>query len=385
MRQKSASDPSLCSLCPKLCKFSCPVTAATADEGATPTAMFESLRRVEDVQLAPEEAAHLLQNCTGCEACRAPCEFDQNVPSMLYDARAALWQESGGAESAGLGEPHSRHLKTGNAFGIDVDLALSASTKDEDFQRKGRVLYWPGCRALSEQSERLGTEMDLLRSLGADHVSLPSRDDIPGCCGGALRAMGDRPGFQTSAAGLHQYFNRQRTWVSPSATCLHTLRDGYSEIGLDVNAEVLHVGQYLLFFEAQLQALGEEARRTWSAAGQDLPPVYIHSSCTLHRRLGRAEPIPQIAQLVLGKEAPPLPPGPDRTSCCGAGDFFDLRRPEASREVQRWSAQDVSVPKGSWILTGDSGCQSSLSKGHPGTRVFDLMGFLLQLRAGPPA
>ena len=64
------------------------------------------------------------------------------------------------------------HLKTGNAFGTDLDLALSASTKDQDFQRKGRVLYWPGCRAPSEQSERLGAEMDLLRP-SAPTTSLP--------------------------------------------------------------------------------------------------------------------------------------------------------------------------------------------------------------------
>jgi len=219
--------------------------------------------------------------------------------------------------------------------------------------------------------------MDLLRKLGADHVSLPSREDVPSCCGGALRAIGDRPGLQASAAGLQQYFNRQRTWVSPSATCLHTLRSGYPSVGIEIHAEVLHLGEYLLFFRERLEQLGASARAA-QPEGAVRPTVFLHSSCTLHRRLGRGGPVSRVVAAVTGREAEHLSPGPDRTSCCGAGDFHDLRRPAAAEEMANWSARDVKLPQHPWIITGDSTCEGSLRRGYAGrAEVFDLMGFLL--------
>jgi len=372
----AGKDEQLCSLCPKLCRFACPVASGSADESATPTAMMESLLSARAGTLPWSEAAELLQRCTGCEACRVPCEYDQDLPAMLYAARAEGWDAVGPATS--VQDLHEVHLRSGNPFGIDTAAVLKEQSGEEDVQRKGRVLYWPGCRGLAEHGDRLRAEMLLLRRLGAEHISLPGREDVPGCCGGALRAMGDRAGLQASAAGLQQYFNRQRTWVSPSATCLHTLRDAYPEVGIRINAEVLHLAQYLLFFREKLRELGEAARTARNDSDSVLPPVFLHSSCTLHRRLGRATPTEQVVAAVLGKEATPLPPGPDRTPCCGAGDFHDLRRPEAAGQVAVWSAQQSKLPGGAWLVTGDSSCSRALSAGYAGhVQVFDLMGFLL--------
>ena len=368
-------DERLCSLCPKLCRFACPVASATADESATPTAMMEGLLRARAGSLPWAEAADLLQRCTGCEACRVPCEYDQDLPEFLYAGRAEAWEHCGPQEQQG--PLHATHLRSGNPFGIDLQESLKQHAAAEDFQRKGRVLYWPGCRGMAEQGERIGAEMELLRTLGANHVSLPSREDVPGCCGGALRALGDRPGLQASAAGLQQYFNRQRTWVSPSATCLHTLREGYPSVGIEIHAEVLHLGEYLLFFREALERLGAAARAA-RTDGDSPPTVFLHSSCTLHRRLGRGGPVAEVVAAVTGGEVEHLPPGPDRTSCCGAGDFHDLRRPAAAEEMANWSARDVELPQRAWIVTGDSTCEGSLRRGYAGrAEVFDLMGFLL--------
>lgn len=373
---QTTHDERLCALCPKLCRFACPVTSATADEAATPTVMMETLLSARAGQTPWEDAADILQRCTGCEACRAPCEYDQDLPEMLYAARAEAWEEAG--PSPGLQDLHSTHLSSGNPFGLDTQALLKEHCAKEDFQRKGRVLYWPGCRALAAKPERIGAEMALFRTLGADHVSLPSREDVPGCCGGALRAMGDKPGLQASAAGLQQYFNRQRTWVSPSSTCLQTLRDGYPSVGIQINVEVLHVAQYLLFFREQLAELGKAATEAHESDDQGAPSVYLHSSCGLHRRLGRAEASHEVLAAVLGRAPTALPPGPDRSACCGAGDFHDLRRPAAAADMARWSTRELTLPKGAWVVTGDTTCEASLRLGLPDhVQVSDLTGFLL--------
>ncbi|HCP46520.1 MAG TPA: hypothetical protein DIU15_10775, partial [Deltaproteobacteria bacterium] len=307
-------DPQLCALCPKLCRFACPIAAGTADEGATPTAMMDSYHQARAGQIPWEVAAENLAKCTGCEACRAPCEYDQDVPKLLYMARAEAWEK--GAIHDGSRALHETYLAHGNPFEMDPREILLEQARDGDFQRKGRVLYWPGCRVLAEEPATVGATMDLLRSLGADHVSLPGRDDTPVCCGAPLRVIGDRTGFEATAAGLKQFFNRQRTWVTPSSACLGAVRTGYPEAGVLVNAEVLHVSEFLLFFRDRLAELGKQAMETMEQQDRPIPTLYVHDSCGLHRRLGRGDPVHDVVEAVTGQRPVRLAPSADESTCC---------------------------------------------------------------------
>ncbi len=367
-----SSDPQLCSLCPKMCRFACPVAEGSADEGATPTAMMQAWELAKDGQLPWEDAADAFSKCTGCEACRAPCEYGQDVPAMLYAARAEAWEK--GAVPAQTREMHQRYLDSGTPFGIDTNAVLREHCAPEDFQRKGRVLYWPGCRSVAEQPGTVAATMRVLRALGADHVSLPARKDLPGCCGAPLRAAGDQTGLQVAAAGLQQYFNRQRTWVSPDPGCLHTVREGYPDAGTEINAEVLHLAEYLLFFEERLTELGKQACAVVESGAEPWPAFVVHDACALSRRLGRGEPVRQVVEALTGVEPGCWGASPDRTQCCGAGDFHDLRRPEAAAQVAASARPDL--PANAWVITGDPGCRTSLEATAGGARVMDVAGFL---------
>ena len=367
-------DPELCALCPKLCRFSCPVASATADEGATPTVMFAGLRMAEAGQISWQAAAENFAKCTGCGACQSPCEYEQAVPEMLYRARARAWSK--GAIEDGAKALHESFLNHGNPFGDDLESALEDVTSESDYHRKGRVLFWPGCRTLAECPEQAATTLSLLRLLGADHVSLPARNDVPGCCGGPLRAIGDETGFQTTASGLHQYFNRQRTWVTTSSSCLGTVSSGYPDAGLSVNAELLHLGEYLLFFRARLSALGSEAIERRTRSGEPTPLVLVHDACGLHRRLARGSAVHQVVEALTGSPTQSLAPSPGRTHCCGAGDFFDLRCSDSSASVADWSAQAQPAPAGAWIVTGDSDCVAALRGAYPQNEVMGLSSLL---------
>lgn len=368
------SDPTTCALCPRLCRFTCPVAAATADETATPTAMMQTWGLARDGTLGWDVAADALQRCTGCEACRTPCEFDQDVPSMLYEARAEAWDQ--GAVPAGAKALHERYLRSGNPFGADLDAELETYADPADFDRKGRVLYWPGCRELAEQPERVADVMALFKALGADHVTLPARDDVPGCCGAPLMAIGDRAGLGVAAAGLHQYFDRQRTWVTGSGSCLTAVLAGWPSVGQEVHAEVLHLAQYLLFFRDALADLG---KRAMEIAAPPLPTLIVHDACSLHRRTGRGAAVYDVLEAVTGVRPEPFGPDAERTGCCGAGDFHDLTRPEAATAVAQWSTRDRRFPAGARVVSGDVGCVGSLRGAIPGrVPVQDLVGFLAE-------
>ncbi len=371
----TSSDPRLCALCPKLCRFACPVADGAADEGATPTAMLQAALDARAGRIPWSEAAEALEKCTGCEACRAPCEFDQDVPSMLYAARAEAF--AAGEAAAGAKALHAVHLEHGNPYGRDLHAALREhAQEDRDFDRKGRVLFWPGCRMLAEAPEQAAAAMDLFQALGGDHVSLPARDEIP-CCGGPLQVVGDEAGLQVAAASLQQYFNRQRTWVTPSSRCLLTVRNGYQAIEQDIRAEVLHAAEYLLFFKDALADRGKVAMDGFEARGEPVPPVVVHDACGLHRRVGAGAAVHEVVEALTGSRPPSLDGYADRGLCCGAGDFHDLRRPEAAAAVGAHAAASRDVAPGTWIVTGDTDCVAALRASHPDARVEDVLGFAI--------
>ncbi len=372
MSAAGTGDAKTCALCPRLCRFACPVTAATADESATPTAMMQTWELAKTGSISWDVAAEAVSRCTGCEACTAPCEFETDVPDLLYEARAEAWEQ--GAIPAGAKALHATYLETGNPFGADLEAELHTYAEDRDFDRKGRVLYWPGCRELAEQPERVADVMALLRAVGADHVTLPARDDVPGCCGAPLLAIGDRPGLNVAAAGLRMYFERQRTWVTGSGSCLLTVTEGYPKAGIEVHTEVLHLAQYLAFFAEQIADLG---KRAMEIAEPPLPSLIVHDACALRRRAGCGDAVYDVLEAATGVRPEPSGPTPERTSCCGAGDFHDLRRPDAAAEVAAWSVRDRRFGANAVVVTGDVGCVGSLRRAVPGrVPVFDLVGFL---------
>ncbi len=294
------------------------------------------------------------------------------MPGLLYTARAEAWEH--GAIPGGSAALHRAHLDSGTPFGIDAHAVLADHADEAHFDRKGRVLYWPGCRQLAEAPDAVRATMDLLEALGADHVSLPARGDVPGCCGGALRVIGDRRGFEAAAAGMQQYLNRQRTVVTSDSACIGAVRDGYPEAGVSVNAEVLHLGEYLLFFTDRLKELGAAACDARQARREAWPAFVVHDACGLHRRQGRGDAVRAVVEAVTGQPPRTFGPSADRTACCGAGDFHDLRRPEAAADVATASVP-ADLPDGAWIITGDGTCRGALARATE-HRTFDLVGFL---------
>ncbi|MCB9549031.1 MAG: (Fe-S)-binding protein [Myxococcales bacterium] len=79
----------LCTYCPKLCRWACPVAEAECRETSTPWAL---MTRVDDVMTgrAPldAESAEMLAHCTGCGRCQTACKHGNDVATVLQTARA---------------------------------------------------------------------------------------------------------------------------------------------------------------------------------------------------------------------------------------------------------------------------------------------------------
>src|SRR5437868_14269887 len=76
----------LCEFCPKMCRFSCPVSEVSFREAWTPWGKV-SLAALSG--RAPEPSAALAFGaCSGCLRCQTYCAHANDVPAVLYSARA---------------------------------------------------------------------------------------------------------------------------------------------------------------------------------------------------------------------------------------------------------------------------------------------------------
>lgn len=79
-----------CALCPRLCRWACPVALGTAREAAVPTALATAIVEHAHGRLSASRAAAAVALCTDCGACGEACHIHQPLPALLRDARAAL-------------------------------------------------------------------------------------------------------------------------------------------------------------------------------------------------------------------------------------------------------------------------------------------------------
>ncbi len=76
----------LCEFCPKMCRFACPVSEVTAREALTP---WGKVSLAALAGRAPDPSAALaFAGCTGCLRCQTYCAHANDVPAVLYAARA---------------------------------------------------------------------------------------------------------------------------------------------------------------------------------------------------------------------------------------------------------------------------------------------------------
>src|SRR5947209_20493035 len=80
----------LCEFCPKMCRFTCPASEAAQREPWTPWGKVSlAALTVGTHRVADPSAALAFHACTGCLRCQEYCAHRQDVPTLLYAARAA--------------------------------------------------------------------------------------------------------------------------------------------------------------------------------------------------------------------------------------------------------------------------------------------------------
>ena len=337
----------LCEFCPKMCRFSCPVSEATFREALSPWGKV-SLAALSG-PLPSRSASEAFAGCTGCLRCQLYCAHANDVPRVLYAARAssvgagtapAAWERTaaqfrtaGHAEDSDLLAVH-RALSAGEAPAMSIAGA------------NPRATLFAGCDALAQGGDAARAALAVARELGAPLELVP---ETALCCGLKLVEAGHPVEFAAHAARVRGALGtRPVHLVFLTPGCARAVRERWPS--LPEGSAVEHVTTYLA---RAIATRGDLAER---------PPLPIavtwHDPCELSRGLAELTAPRALLAAAVEEVREPVRTGAD-TSCCGAAGLLPRSLPEVAASIAALRRTELDAC-GATPVTASPACARAL-------------------------
>lgn len=310
-----------CSLCPKMCRFSCPVSEATQNETHSAWGKMTAAHLVELGQRPLDESASkAVHACTGCGRCTSFCKHENTVGDALFAAREQTVKT--GVQPKGAASTLATFTQSQNPFGRELSSLVNSWRSETPV----RYPLFPGCSTLVKRPELIEDTVAVSQAFGAPMgvARVASR-----CCGYPLYAAGAHDAFAEHARATATLLDEVPELAVLDAGCAYTLRAVYPRFGVTLKTRVRTVVEVL---EENLSHAPEK------------PPldeaIGYHDACHLGRGLGQYEEpraLLRRAVKVVGEAASTRKEG----GCSGGGGLLPRTMPDTSVEVARRQANEL--------------------------------------------
>ncbi|MBT8491879.1 MAG: (Fe-S)-binding protein [Deltaproteobacteria bacterium] len=343
-----------CTYCPKMCRHSCPVSNASANETHTPQSKMSRLGELAAGSRPWSTASSdPLWACTGCRQCTTYCEHG-NEPGLVLFAGRRQANERGYGHPRLAGYPDRFRNRDARLVG-----ELRDTVPGERMAENASVGFWPGCDNIDKNSRGILQTLELFDHVGADHVRVVSAGQS--CGGYPLLAAGYPDMFRWHAAKVASELRRYRTVIINCSACLYTLRVQYPAEGVELSCEVLSLSEFLARSSPQLAVSAEIQKK----------PVYYHDPCYLARYTGVIEPPRRVLQTVA--EVREFNWSKTDADCCGGGGLLPKTMPRVADGMARRRLRDIAGRGGGTVVTSCATCAFMLRSNAPdGVDVYDL-------------
>ncbi len=337
-----------CTYCPKMCRFSCPVSVAQSSETTTPWAKMTSAHHVNDGNLEMSETvAASWYGCTGCLRCRTHCTHRNEVAATLYAARA---------ESVGRGRAPKRAvavLQEHERRSRDAALAGSRLFASSATEAQAEIVYFPGCTANVLRADDAVAGWRATRAL----ADAPVRVVADRCCGLPLLEAGDPEGFKRTATGVLAAIAKAHEAVFLDPGCLYALKVEGLRHGLAPPAD-------------RMSHLSELAVRHIDRTKPLSKPTIAryHDPCRLGRGLGVYEAPRRVLAKLLGNEVEEFHHRRHDSVCSGGGGQLPRTSPPTAAAIAKDRVAEHAWVGGGNIVTACPGSARQLSE-HGGAPV----------------
>ena len=292
--KKEAEEIARCAMCADMCKYSCPTYLATGRETLSPQKMSRLIVYDEKGLLEDEkEFLDLMFQSAMCGACSRHCIYDD------YDLRKFIHKARVKAFASGvIPEDVRTRVDTFRTFGNP-----NGERKLID-KGAGDTGYFISCSSYKDEDLLKATEKLLsksgfaVRRFGGGNL----------CCGAPLYYAGDMEGFKRASLKMKTEIDERRLCrvVVDCPTCVKTMTDAYREIGVELDAEIVHTVQFIESLLKQTKLGFKKEKRT----------VAFHDPCILVYDLSMSA-IPREIITALGFNLKEPVYSGEHTHCCG--------------------------------------------------------------------
>jgi Fe-S oxidoreductase len=336
-----------CTYCPKMCRLSCPVAAATGNESDIPWALMSLANHARKGQIAlTPEVARGFYDCTGCLLCQKYCLHGNDVPSAMRAARAAA-VETGNAPPEVVSAAE-RFRRNGSMFPGSDREALAASLPADTIDPASRSALLVSCLLAGAGKGARDAAEALARTGQA--CALP--DASLRCCGAPLLDLGYEREFaevaRSNAAALAPF---ERV-VCDTSVCARTLEREYPRVGARFHTRVedLVSRLYLALENGELDGIRKSPRRA----------IY-HDPCHLGRHAGNYDPPRRLAAALFERPVGEFAWSRERASCCGGSGGYPFVDPANASRLAAARAEEAREAGYEIIVTASEECGAMLA------------------------
>ncbi len=312
---------STCAYCPKICRFSCPVSEATSSESLSAWGKMSAANMVNTGQRPMDEgASKAVHACTGCGRCTSFCKHENQVGPALFAARveavAAGVQPKGAASTVTTFE-HSQ-----NPFGHSLASFVASWRASSPV----RYALFPGCSSLVKRPQLVEDLVAVSKAFGAPMGVCRASSR---CCGYPLYAAGALDAFRTHARNMATALESNPELVVLDPGCAYTFKVVYPQVGVTLPSSIRTVVEVLA---DNLPHAPEKA---------PLPEaVAYHDACHLGRGLGQYEEPRSLLRRAV-TQVHEAASSRSEAGCAGGGGLLPRTMPDVALEVARRQAHEL--------------------------------------------
>jgi Fe-S oxidoreductase len=338
----------LCTYCPKMCRFACPVAEATGKESATPWALMGLANYVRKGQLAlTPEVTRAFYDCTNCLLCRAYCLHENDVPSALRAARALAVRE--GQVPEAVAKAAERFRRVGSMF--------PGSDREELVKALGDRIHPASRTALLVSCLRSGENHDAARetasALARSGAACALPDPSVTCCGAPLLDLGYEEEFAAQAKKNAEALARFDCVICDTSVCARTLEREYAAVGVGLHPRV----------EDLVTALARAVEEGRLRIVRKFPQRAVyHDPCHLGRHAGVYDPPRALAAALFEKPVGEFPWSRERAFCCGGSGGLAFVDPATTARMAQARVDQAKEGDFDLIVTASEECAAMLGE-----------------------
>jgi len=329
------------------CVYDCPAFKEYKSEAYTSRGKMNIGNYILQNLLKPtREVAELYYRCTLCGWCEINCALENT--SVFIKMREYFVKQ--GLEPREAKQILANFKSYGNIFGVPSSMRVKWA-KGLNLSKKGKVLIFAGCNypLVPGLGEILVKAVKVLRKLGIEVAYLFEKEP---CCGAPLYMLGYTYLFKEHARKVVRILRdaNPNTIVTLCPACVNALRKRYSELGINIGIEILHISEYL-------DRLNFPQMRNMNKI------VVYHDPCELARHLRVVEE-PRRVLKKAGYNVKELWIHKGKyTFCCGAGGAHRSLYPDNAASMAMRRIEELITTKAKIIATSCPACIVNLRAG----------------------